>query len=206
MALFMIERNLAEEMELSPELLATIDEYNGNANLRWLFSFLSADRKKTYCLYEAPDADALRPPGGRPRLPGGRDHGGRRGQPGDVRQRRLRQRLPRPFLTRRWPLARSGQKAGWRGSWPSITRAAAQRSAWNDSDGGADRVDVPRGPLDGVAGGVDRRRGHGEEPADQLAASGRRSGTASTRSGRGAPRAGAHRPRPRPRPPRGSSR
>jgi hypothetical protein len=60
MALFMIERNLAEEMQLSPELLAGIAEYNGNANLRWLFSFLSADRKKTYCLYEAPDADSLR--------------------------------------------------------------------------------------------------------------------------------------------------
>ena len=60
MALFMIERNLAEEMELSPEVLATVEEYNGNANLRWLFSFLSADRKKTYCLYEAPDAEALR--------------------------------------------------------------------------------------------------------------------------------------------------
>src|SRR6476619_7632739 len=69
MALFMIERNLAEEMQLSPELLAGIEEYNGNANLRWLFSFLSADRKKTYCLYEAPDADALRAAARRNNLP-----------------------------------------------------------------------------------------------------------------------------------------
>jgi hypothetical protein len=28
--------------------------------VNWLFSFLSADRKKTYCLYEAPSADAIR--------------------------------------------------------------------------------------------------------------------------------------------------
>lgn len=28
--------------------------------LLWLFSFLSADKKKTYCLYEAPSAEAIR--------------------------------------------------------------------------------------------------------------------------------------------------
>jgi hypothetical protein len=26
----------------------------------WLFSFLSADKKKTYCLYEADDEEAIR--------------------------------------------------------------------------------------------------------------------------------------------------
>ena len=60
MALFVIERNLAEQLEMSPELLRTVEEYNADANLRWLFSFLSGDRKKTYCLYEAPDAESLR--------------------------------------------------------------------------------------------------------------------------------------------------
>jgi hypothetical protein len=28
--------------------------------IQWLFSFLSADKKKTYCLYEAPNAEAIR--------------------------------------------------------------------------------------------------------------------------------------------------
>lgn len=28
--------------------------------INWLISFLSADKKKTYCLYEAPNADAIR--------------------------------------------------------------------------------------------------------------------------------------------------
>jgi hypothetical protein len=60
MALFLIERNLVDEMELDADLLAAIEDYNGGANLRWLFSFLSADRKKSYCLYEAPDAESLR--------------------------------------------------------------------------------------------------------------------------------------------------
>ena len=27
--------------------------------MRWLYSFLSADKRKTYCLYEAPSADAI---------------------------------------------------------------------------------------------------------------------------------------------------
>src|SRR6266436_6921583 len=27
---------------------------------QWLFSFLSADKRKTYCLYEAPNAEAIR--------------------------------------------------------------------------------------------------------------------------------------------------
>ena len=28
--------------------------------VKWLISFLSADKKKTYCLYEAPSAEAIR--------------------------------------------------------------------------------------------------------------------------------------------------
>ena len=33
---------------------------NDELSLRWVFSFLSADKKKTYCLYEAPNAEAIR--------------------------------------------------------------------------------------------------------------------------------------------------
>ena len=32
---------------------------NDAVGIRWLYSFLSADRKKTYCLYEAPNPEAL---------------------------------------------------------------------------------------------------------------------------------------------------
>jgi hypothetical protein len=60
MALFVIERTFAEGLDVTPEGLQAVEDYNGDAGLRWLFSFLSVDRKKTYCLYEAPDADALR--------------------------------------------------------------------------------------------------------------------------------------------------
>ena len=32
---------------------------NDVAGVSWLFSFLSGDKKKTYCLYEAPSAEAI---------------------------------------------------------------------------------------------------------------------------------------------------
>jgi hypothetical protein len=59
MALFMIERGFAEQLELSDEDVKLIEEINGEEGVRWLFSFLSADRRRTYCLYEAPSPDAI---------------------------------------------------------------------------------------------------------------------------------------------------
>jgi Protein of unknown function (DUF4242) len=59
MPLFVIERDFADQLELDQEGIAGTVDYNNNHSLRWLFSFLSADRRKTYCLYEAPDAEAL---------------------------------------------------------------------------------------------------------------------------------------------------
>ena len=53
MALFMIERNFAESLNISPADLKAIVEINNQTGVRWLQSFLSADKRKTYCLYEA---------------------------------------------------------------------------------------------------------------------------------------------------------
>ena len=60
MALFVIERNFAEQMQLTNDAARLISEVNDDAGVHWLFSFLSADQKKTYCLYEAPNAEAIR--------------------------------------------------------------------------------------------------------------------------------------------------
>jgi hypothetical protein len=59
MPLFMIERNFAEQLELTDEDVTMIEEVNVDEGVRWLFSFLSADRRRTYCLYEAPTPDAI---------------------------------------------------------------------------------------------------------------------------------------------------
>ncbi len=59
MPLYMIERTFAEQLDLTQDDVRLIDEVNGDEGVSWLFSFLSADRRRTYCLYEAPSADAI---------------------------------------------------------------------------------------------------------------------------------------------------
>jgi hypothetical protein len=59
MPLYVVEREFAEELELSSDDVRLIDEVNADEGVRWLFSFLSADRRHTYCLYEAPSPDAI---------------------------------------------------------------------------------------------------------------------------------------------------
>ena len=59
MPLYMIERTFAEQLELTTDDVRLIEEINADEGVRWLFSFLSADRRRTYCLYEAPSAAAI---------------------------------------------------------------------------------------------------------------------------------------------------
>jgi hypothetical protein len=59
MPLYVIERTFAEELELSGDDVRLIDEINEDEGVHWLFSFLSADRRRTYCLYEAPSPEAI---------------------------------------------------------------------------------------------------------------------------------------------------
>lgn len=56
MPLFVIERTFAEQLALTGDDIKLIEEINADEGVRWLFSFLSADRRRTYCLYEAPSA------------------------------------------------------------------------------------------------------------------------------------------------------
>jgi hypothetical protein len=59
MPIYMIERTFADQLELTGGDIELIDDINVDEGVRWLFSFLSADRRRTYCLYEAPSADAI---------------------------------------------------------------------------------------------------------------------------------------------------
>ena len=60
MPLFLIERNFAEQVKADHDIVTTITQVNADVGIQWLFSFLSADKRKTYCLYEAPSAEAIR--------------------------------------------------------------------------------------------------------------------------------------------------
>lgn len=59
MPLYLIERNFAEERRLTKEGVERIQAITEELGMRWLYSFLSADKKKTYCLYEAESVAAL---------------------------------------------------------------------------------------------------------------------------------------------------
>jgi hypothetical protein len=59
MALYVIERSFADQLDLTDADVELIEEVNSDEGVRWLFSFLSADRRRTYCLYEAPSSDAI---------------------------------------------------------------------------------------------------------------------------------------------------
>ncbi|MDP7701138.1 MULTISPECIES: DUF4242 domain-containing protein [unclassified Mycobacterium] len=69
MPIFMVERNYAEELEPSLEAADGITRINDEEGVRWLYSFLSADKRKTYCLYEAPTPEAIRSAAVRAGLP-----------------------------------------------------------------------------------------------------------------------------------------
>jgi hypothetical protein len=69
MPVFMVERRFAEQLEATPETAAEINRINDESGVRWLQSFLSADRRKTFCLYEADDVGAIRTAAVRAGLP-----------------------------------------------------------------------------------------------------------------------------------------
>lgn len=69
MPVFMIERRYAQELELDAAALDELNRINDEESVRWLYSFLSADRRRTYCLYEASSAEAIRRAATRAGLP-----------------------------------------------------------------------------------------------------------------------------------------
>jgi hypothetical protein len=69
MPVFMIERRFADQLYPDPELAADLKVINDEEEVRWLFSFLSADRRKSYCMYEAESVEAIRRAAARAGLP-----------------------------------------------------------------------------------------------------------------------------------------
>jgi hypothetical protein len=69
MPIFMIERRFADQLEVDERSAAEINRVNEDEGARWLYSFLSADKRKTYCLYEAPSVEVLRRAAERAGLP-----------------------------------------------------------------------------------------------------------------------------------------
>jgi len=90
---FLIERNFAEALEVTKEDADQVRQINDEEGVKWLFSFLSPDKRKTYC--------SMRPrmrgdPHRRPKS----EHTGRRGHRG-VRAETRDVRLTNPRADRR---------------------------------------------------------------------------------------------------------
>ena len=60
MQLFVIERNFVEGLDPDELDADGIKAVNDEAGVKWVLSFLTADKSKTYILYEAPNADSIR--------------------------------------------------------------------------------------------------------------------------------------------------
>ncbi len=69
MPVFMVERRFAEQLDFPEETAVEINKINEDSGVRWLSSFLSGDKRKTFCLYEADDIDAIRTAAVRAGLP-----------------------------------------------------------------------------------------------------------------------------------------
>ena len=59
MPLYLIERDFAQQLELSEQDALDIQFVNASEGVKWLYSFLSANKRKTYCLYQAADPELI---------------------------------------------------------------------------------------------------------------------------------------------------
>ena len=50
MPVYMVERAFAEQVDLTNDDIQLIEELNAGEGVRWVFTFLSADRRRSYCL------------------------------------------------------------------------------------------------------------------------------------------------------------
>jgi hypothetical protein len=66
---YIIERHFADQLEVTKDGNDEVNRINDEEGVKWIFSFLSADKRKTYCLYEAPNTEAIRKAAKRAGLP-----------------------------------------------------------------------------------------------------------------------------------------
>lgn len=66
---YIIERTFADQLDLTKDGVESVKRINDEEGVAWIFSFLSADKRKTYCLYEAPNPEAIRAAARRNGLP-----------------------------------------------------------------------------------------------------------------------------------------
>jgi hypothetical protein len=69
MPLYVIERRFAEKLDPGVDDVRMIEAANADEGVKWFFSFITADQRRTYCLYEAPSPEAIMAAARRANLP-----------------------------------------------------------------------------------------------------------------------------------------
>jgi hypothetical protein len=71
---YMVERTFPERLEIpvtdeGANLCSLVIGVNAEAGVTWVHSYVSDDKKKTYCIYDAPNPEAIRRTAERNQLP-----------------------------------------------------------------------------------------------------------------------------------------
>jgi hypothetical protein len=71
---YVVERTFAEELGITPnaegakQCLQVVDR-NADEGVTWIHSYVSDDKRKTFCVYDAPTPEAIRKTAARNELP-----------------------------------------------------------------------------------------------------------------------------------------
>jgi len=71
---YMVERTFPNGLSIPPneegaKAVMTVVGINAEAGATWVHSYVSADKKKTYCIYDGPSPDAIKKVAERNKLP-----------------------------------------------------------------------------------------------------------------------------------------
>jgi hypothetical protein len=71
---YVVERTFPDGLDIpvgdgGAELCGAVVERNADEGVTWVHSYVSGDRKKTFCVYDAPDPEAIRKTAARNELP-----------------------------------------------------------------------------------------------------------------------------------------
>jgi hypothetical protein len=71
---YMVQRTFPEGLQIAitnggAEVCRTVVERNAEAGVTWVHSYVSADKRRTFCVYDAPSPEAVRKTAARNELP-----------------------------------------------------------------------------------------------------------------------------------------
>lgn len=71
---YLVERDFPDRLPIGPDaagakLCREVIQVNADVGVTWVHSFVTDDRHKTYCVYDAPSPESLRRAAARNRLP-----------------------------------------------------------------------------------------------------------------------------------------